>query len=75
MFTPHPALLNQLVEGDGLAAKNRQRLAKMQVWTAVMLELQHAEPLAEDSSIRIFTHSAKELSPWWDVYLEICRGG
>jgi hypothetical protein len=63
VFTPHPALLNNLIEGDGLNAKNRTRLAKMQVWTAVMLELQHPEPLAEDSSIRIFTHSAKEFEP------------
>lgn len=63
VFTPHPSLLNNLIEGEGLQGKSRTRLAKMQVWTAVMLELQHAEPLAPDSSIRIFTHSAKEFEP------------
>lgn len=63
VFTPHPTLLNHLIEGDGLNAKNRTRLAKMQAWTAVMLELQHPAPLVDDPSIRIFTHSAKEFEP------------
>lgn len=63
VFTPHPALLNNLIEGEGLSAKSRTRLAKMQSWTAVTLELTHAAPLVEDNSIRIFTHSAKEFEP------------
>jgi hypothetical protein len=63
VFTPHVALLNNLIEGDDLNAKHRTRLAKMQPWTAVTLELFHETPLAEDSSIRIFTHNAKEFEP------------
>lgn len=63
IFTPHPSLLNSLIEGEGLASKNRTRLAKMQAWTAVMLELTHENPLAEDDSVKIFTHSAKEFEP------------
>lgn len=63
VFTPHPALLNNLIEGETLNAKSRTRLAKMHAWTAVILELTHEKPLAEDNSIRIFTHSAKEFEP------------
>ncbi len=63
VFTPHPSFLNNFIEGEGLNAKNRTRLAKMQVWTAVLLELQHETPLTDDSSIRVFTHSAKEFEP------------
>lgn len=63
IFTPHVVLLSGLIEGDVLNAKHRTRLAKMQPWTAVTLELTHANPLVEDSSIRIFTHGAKEFEP------------
>ncbi len=63
VFTPHPGLLNNLIEGEALSAKSRTRLAKMQSWTAVILELNHAPPLVEDSSIRVFTHNAKEFEP------------
>jgi len=63
VFTPHPTLLNTFIEGEGLSAKSRTRLAKMQTWTAVILELNHTPPLVDDSSIRIFTHSAKEFEP------------
>ena len=63
IFTPHPSALNELIEGEGLAAKHRTRLAKMQPWTAVILELRHETALADDPSIRIFTHSAKEFEP------------
>lgn len=63
IFTPEAALLNNLVEGEGLNAKHRTRLAKMQPWTAVVLELKHTPPLVEDSSIRVFTHGSKEFEP------------
>jgi hypothetical protein len=63
VFTPHAALLNNLIEGESLSAKSRTRLAKMQTWTAVTLELTHTPPLVEDDSIRVFTHNAKEFEP------------
>ncbi|MBX3020385.1 MAG: NAD(P)-binding protein [Bdellovibrionales bacterium] len=63
IFTAHPALLNDLIEGEGLPAKHRTRFAKMQGWTSVTLELQNATPLAEDSAIRMFSHNAKEFEP------------
>lgn len=63
IFTPHPSLLNAFIEGEGLQAKNRTRLAKMQAWTAVILELNHTPALVDDPSIRVFTHSAKEFEP------------
>ncbi|HMN69356.1 MAG TPA: NAD(P)-binding protein [Bdellovibrionales bacterium] len=63
VFTPFPGILNTLIEGEGLAAKNRTRLAKMHAWTAVTLELTHSPPLVEDPSIRIFTHGSKEFEP------------
>jgi hypothetical protein len=63
IFTAHAGFLNHLIEGEGLHAKNRTRLAKMQPWTAVTLELNHTPPLADDPAIRIFTHSAKEFEP------------
>lgn len=63
VFTPHVSLLQNLMEGEELNAKHRTRMAKMQPWTAVTLELFHETPLAEDDSIRIFTHNAKEFEP------------
>lgn len=63
IFTAHPALLNGLIEGEGLAAKNRSRLAKMAAWTSVALELIHPVPLAEDASIRMFNHGSKDFEP------------
>lgn len=63
IFTAHPAILNALIEGDGLPAKHRTRFAKMQGWTSVTLELHNTPPIAEDSSIRVFSHNAKEFEP------------
>lgn len=63
IFTPHPSLLNNLISGEELPGKHRTRLARMQSWTAVALELQHSPPLAEDGAIRIFNHNAKEFEP------------
>lgn len=63
IFTPHPSLLNQLITGEELPGKHRTRLARMQSWTAVVLELNHPEPLVNDHGIRIFVHNAKEFEP------------
>lgn len=63
IFTPFPTMLNDLIAGDGLPAKHRTRLAKMDTWTAVALELHHKTPLAEDSNIRVFNHGSKEFEP------------
>jgi hypothetical protein len=63
IFTGHPSALNNLLQGSDLAAKHRTRLAKMQTWTAVVLELHHTPPLLEDGAIRIFSHSAKDFEP------------
>jgi phytoene dehydrogenase-like protein len=63
IFTPHPALINNLISGEELAGKHRTRLARMQSWTAVMLTLQHTSPLADDNAIRIFIHNVKEFEP------------
>lgn len=63
IFTPFPGLMNNLIEGDGLHAKTRTRLAKMAAWTAVTLELNHTPPLVDDPSIRIFVHGSKEFEP------------
>lgn len=63
IFTPHPVQLNSLIEGEELPVKHRTRLSKMQSWTAVTLELGHTPPLLDDSSIRFFSHSAKEFEP------------
>lgn len=63
IFTAHPALLHTFIEGDGLPAKHRTRLAKMQGWTSVTLELHHQTPLVEDDSVRVFVHNAKEFEP------------
>lgn len=63
IFTPEAALLNNLVEGEGIHAKHRTKLAKMHPWTAVVLELKHEPPLVDDSAIRVFTHGSKEFEP------------
>jgi hypothetical protein len=63
IFTPPPLQLNALIAGDGLPAKHRARLAKMQGWTAVTLELQHTPPLAEDSAVCFFSSHAKDFEP------------
>jgi choline dehydrogenase-like flavoprotein len=63
IFTPHATLLNNLIEGEALPAKHRTRLAKMQPWTAVVLELNHTPALVDDPSIRVFTHGSKEFEP------------
>jgi hypothetical protein len=63
VFTAFPGLLNTLIEGDGLAAKHRTRLAKMDTWTSVTLELTHSPALSEDIAIRVFNHGAKEFEP------------
>lgn len=63
IFTPPPNQLNGLIAGEGLPAKHRTRLAKMQSWTAVTLEIQHTPPLADDSAVRFFSSSAKEFEP------------
>lgn len=63
IFTPNPLQLNALFQGEDLRVKHRTRLAKMETWTAVTLELEHTPPLLDDSSVRFFTHSAKEFEP------------
>jgi hypothetical protein len=63
IFTGHPASLGALFQGEELPVKHRTRLAKMQSWTAVTLELQHTPPLLEDGAVRLFSHSAKEFEP------------
>lgn len=63
IFTGHPTQVNALFEGEDLAGKHRARLAKMQSWSAVTLELKHTPPLAEDDSVRFFASSAKEFEP------------
>lgn len=63
IFTPHPSLLNQLIAGEELPGKHRTRLARMQSWTSVVLELNHEPALVDDSAVRVFTHNAKEFEP------------
>ena len=63
IFTGYPTALAACIPDADLSAKNRTRLAKMESWTAVTLDITHAVPLADDPSIRIFTHSAKEFQP------------
>lgn len=63
VFTAHPSLLNGLIEGEALPPKHRTRLAKMQGWTSVTLELNNTPPLCEDSHVRVFVHNAKEFEP------------
>lgn len=63
VFTSHPALLHALIEGEGLPPKHRTRLAKMQGWTSVTLELNNTPPLTEDGDVRVFLHNAKEFEP------------
>ncbi len=63
IFTGHPSALQNLFVGEELPVKHRTRLAKMDSWTAVTLELQHSPPLAEDSAVRFFSHSSKEFEP------------
>src|SRR5665213_324225 len=63
IFTPPPALANNMFEGDDLPGKHRTRLVKMQSWTAVTLELTHSPALVDDTSVRFFTHNAKEFEP------------
>jgi hypothetical protein len=62
-FTGTPGSLNILIKGDALPAKHRSRLAKFTNWTAVMLELNHAAPLTEPGSLRLFGHSSREFEP------------
>lgn len=62
-FTGSPGSLNNLIKGEALPAKHRSRLAKFNTWTAVMLELNHATPLADPGSLRLFGHSSKEFEP------------
>jgi 2-polyprenyl-6-methoxyphenol hydroxylase-like FAD-dependent oxidoreductase len=63
VFTAHPASLNKLIAGEGLSGKSRTRLAKMDTWIAVILELEHAQALTEDTALRLFNHNAKEFEP------------
>ena len=56
-------MLNDLFEGEELPVKHRTRLAKMQSWTAITLELHHSPPLIDDQSVRFFDHNAKEFEP------------
>jgi hypothetical protein len=63
IFTGYPTAIAALLPDADLSAKHRTRLAKMESWTAVTLDIRNASPLADDSSIRIFTHSAKEFQP------------
>lgn len=63
VFTGHPTQLNAMFQGEDLAVKHRTRLAKMESWTAVTLELNHSPSLEDDSSIRLFSHAAKEFEP------------
>lgn len=62
-FTGTPIALNHLIQGEGLPAKARTRLAKMTSWTAVILELHHAQPLTELTSVLLFNHGSKEFEP------------
>ena len=63
IFTPHPIELNTLIEGEDLPVKHRTRLAKMQSWTSVTLELPHPAPLADTPALHFFFHGAKEFEP------------
>ncbi len=63
IFTGNPPAVNQLIASVEFPAKHRTRLAKMQNWTAVTLELNHSPALADDTAVRIFTHSAKDFEP------------
>ncbi len=63
IFTAHPSALGNLFQGEELPVKHRTRLAKMPAWTSVTLELGHSPQLVDDSSVRFFTHSAKEFEP------------
>lgn len=63
IYTPPPTTLNAMIEGEELPGKHRARLAKMQSWTAVTLELHHSPSLVEDNSVRFFTHGVKEFEP------------
>ena len=63
IFTPPPARIAALIDGDSLSVKHRTRLAKFQSWTAVTLELNHAPALIDDDSIHLFSHSSKEFEP------------
>ena len=63
IFTAHPTRLNDLIEGETLAAKHRTRLAKMVAWTTVTLELNHEPPLEADAAVRVFNHNAKDFEP------------
>ncbi len=63
IFTGHPSALQNLFQGEELPVKHRTRLAKMDAWTSVTLELQHTPPLADDGAIRFFNHGSKEFEP------------
>lgn len=63
IFTGYPTALASLIPDADLSAKHRTRLAKIEAWTAVTLDIVHNPPLVDDSSIRIFTHSSQEFQP------------
>lgn len=63
IFTGNPQSLNQLIEGEGLPAKHRTRLAKMFSWTAVVLDLEGQPSGDEHKGVLLFQHSGKEFEP------------
>lgn len=63
IFTGAPQALNTLIQGEGLPAKHRTRLAKMFSWTAVVLELDGQPPLDSQTGALLFQHSGKEFEP------------
>lgn len=62
-FTGSPLSLNKLIAGEALPAKHRSRIAKLNNWTAVVLEMNHATALSGPSGIALFSHSSKEFEP------------
>lgn len=62
IFTGPPQNLNRLIPGEALPAKHRTRLAKFNSWTAITLELEHAD-IGHHSGLRLFNHSSKEFEP------------
>lgn len=63
VFTGNPQALNVLIQGEGLPAKHRTRLAKMFSWTAVVLELEGQPPMDGHSGMLLFQHSGKDFEP------------
>jgi len=66
-LSPHHVLT--LIDGEGIAAKRRQRLAKMTPWAAVSVVFRHAEKISHSSGLHFLFGGGQQFEPIWGRFL------